>query len=244
MGQFNHLLWWPFLPITPLLYLVKNASGILNWFRKNWEKVILSISMLIAWALFIILSLLLGKWFAILFSLVVGFISVLGFFEIIFVWIKNWIRWFKWERRQHTIIPGKKFLDLIDRFKDSILFKFINTVREKSLLEATKENETLIENLALLIERHNKAKRIARKQKNKKKGRTDSLFDLEDKFLKTLPKSDEFAIWHKKYIDKKRTESKKFIYKLLRSRDLLLSDNQILDEIYMLLEQIRLRRRD
>ena len=233
------------MPITPIFYLVKNARGILNWFGKNWKKVILFISMLIASVLFSILLSLLVKWSKILFFLVMGLIFVFNSFVIIFAWISNWIRWLKWERRKHTIVHGKEFLDLIDRFKtDSIRFKFINIVREKSLLEATKENEVLLESLALAIERHKKARQIARKQKIKKKDRTKSEFDLEDKLLKTLPKSEEFAIWYKEYIDKNRTESGKFIYKLSRSRDLLLSDNIILDEIYMLLEQIRIRRRD
>jgi hypothetical protein len=250
MGQFNHPFWWLFMPITPFLYLVKNARVILHLFRKSWRIVVLVIKSLIPSSLLLILMFLMFflnrySWATILFLLFSGLFSVFFFSVISFSGIKNWIRWFKWERRQHAIIPGIEFLDLIDRFKtDSIRFKFINTVREKGLLEVTKENEALIESLACAIEQHNKTRQIAIKQKIKKKDRTKSEFDLEDKLLKTLPKSEEFAIWYKEYIDKNRTESGKFIYKLSRSRDLLLSDNIILDEIYMLLEQIRIRRRD
>ncbi|UCH96932.1 MAG: NACHT domain-containing protein, partial [Candidatus Aminicenantes bacterium] len=250
MGQFNHPLWWPFMPITPPLYLVKNAWVILYWFRKNWRKVVSFITMmLIVSFLFAILFALLDRyyWFKILFPTIVGLIGVTLSLAINFARIKNWIRWLKWKRRQHTIIPGKEFLDLLAQFKmDSIRFKFINAVREKGLLEATKENEVLIESLALAIEKHKKAIQIVQKQKIKKKDGTDSVFvfDLEDKLWKKLPKSDEFAIGDKKYIDKNRTESGKFINQLSQHRDLLLSSNRILDEIYMLLEQIRLLRRD
>jgi hypothetical protein len=257
MGQFTNPIWWPFMPIIPLFFLEKNTSAILKKNLKNEVKknFYLIFSPIVVFAIFLIPLILLILLFLPIFflfgeeiyiaviSVIIFAIATIFLFPVFFLTIEPWItsrdRWLKWKRKQPTIMLGKKFIHFVTQFRvDFFRFKFINAVREKGLLEATKENETLIESLALVIERHKKAAQIERQHV------TDSVIELENKLLKTLPKSEESAIWYEKYIDNCRIDLVKSLGHPFTTSEYLLCSNRILDEIYMLLEQIRIRRRD
>ena len=273
MGQFNHPIWWPFMPIMPIFFLAKNASAILkkdlkNPAQKGFHHIFQFIFLPAIFPMIFILFLpILFFWGVEIYVLLIGggisVILMIVVFLAFFLWIKTegilWIKsliasrvkWRNWKQMQHNTISGHEFFDMIGQYQgDSIRFKFINVVREKGLLEATKENEDSIEHLALVVELHKKVLEIESKKRIKD---FDSIPYMANILLQPLPKSDDFANWYEKNITTRfKVKIEKFkhlkyrnIYiDMLADRYLLAWSNRILDEIYMLLEQIRIRRRD
>ncbi len=130
----------------------------------------------------------------------------------------------------------------------------VRQVREQDLLIATKESETLLENLALTVERDQKLFRAKNKEtlqklrelrvielaqdwrkewqarrKHKKSANTDS--DTPEQALKKPTKSDDFNLWYTNYVKQDKDRLGKW-------------NDELLDEIFKLLEQIRAGRRD
>lgn len=132
------------------------------------------------------------------------------------------------------------FLKLIKQFQKPVyLQRYIKEVREKSLLESSREMEILLESLVLSVEQQQKAKLIVSKINE---------LDIENKIQKTISKSPELTDWYEKSFNRNISPFKKFFYfkKDIHNHQYPFSNsnNETLDELSMLLEQVRLRRRD
>jgi hypothetical protein len=160
------------------------------------------------------------------------------------LWSKDWVRWRGWVRSHPASMTGQEFLETIAQYRFSTsCIRPIRFVREQGLLVATEETETLLKKLALGVEQDmiivkgettNKMLTLAAKRIIGRLSRTQSKGN-EDRSPKqakgTSSESDFFELWLTEYTRK----NKKRLAGL---------GAEFLDELCMLLEQMRATRRD
>ena len=257
-GQYTHPLWWPLIPILlPLLYLVRNARvvpiAILAWLRKYWK--IAGISLLLTVGLSILienvpaLSILIVTLEAapVLVFIWVGLIAAVR-------WVQDWVRWRKWVRSHRASMTAHELLELVSQYHHrTFRNRLVRAVREQGLLIVAEDTETLVNRLALAVEQAIliRKRTLEEIQKRWWSARSMKLIVIDIKHnitdLKTRPRkverlslervgsipsaSDFFDLWLTEYTKKDERRLSKL-------------GPEFLDEVCMLLEQVRASRRD
>ncbi len=225
-GRFIHPLWWPVMPIT-LLFRSTNSDGEkFVKFIKDWKILIKATLIGICFPGLFLLAHFYIKWlFWLIGFLMLVFISlpsVLLFMIFMYTKLKSLIQWcwWKWKPQADKRMSGVEFLAMITQFKEnSGLRRFIKSVREEQLLEVNRDSEALIEDLALAIEQGKKVQSF---------------------------KSNVFDRWYSDYLKRKESQFFSRVERIFGKSNFTLADlgSEVLDEVSMLLEQIRRRRRD
>ncbi|MBH8564623.1 NACHT domain-containing protein [Nostoc sp. CENA67] len=259
-GQFTAPVYWVLLVIFPLLYLIYNYKRIIEiciYILKNiWIYLI---------TFFYILYIKIrdfminnpestinqiGLYFSIIYTTCFCIYLLYIGCKSSFYWVKDSIQWQKWIRNRPSQITGQELLNLIKLYHYPAFCKRMTTViYERNLLPAIEESEDLINELALALERSlffEKRKANIR-QKKWQKILKNPIYAIKALFIKfhQLPKkspiartmttaniysgSEFFNSWLKQYTFK---DKRRFI-KL---------GSEFLDEVNILLEQLRAKR--
>lgn len=250
-GQFNHPFWWFFLILFPFLYFIKNYKKVVLGILKNIWK----------YTLFVILNLFLvwiiDKYKNIIlipFAIIVlcVFIYLLPrWIKTTVFWVQDWIKWRKWLKMRPYPIPAQELLNLIMLYHHAEFGKrLIIIIRERNSLIATEDSEHLIKELALILENS----LFLYKRKGKIKQRQRQIFlknplyaiKLLFKKFKLLKKSPQTRTKEKfsNYLGSQFFND--WLQQYTREDKLRLVNlgSEFLDEIYILLEQIRARRQN
>ncbi|MGK7883248.1 MAG: NACHT domain-containing NTPase [Crocosphaera sp.] len=246
MGIYTHPFWWSFLLLFPILYCFANHRKLLKICRtilSNYWTYLINILMLIvfiqtlSWAvqkLYIIadktidtiidtiliavvyksiLFLATMFWFPIIVSMCI-FLSILCY-RILSIWITDLIKWRKWITKKHHAdsMMAENILNLMKLYNNSIFCeKLIIYSRENNLIVANEDSETMLKELALILE-------ISISEGYTYNANIDK-----------NSSSDFLQHWLKQYIRKDK-------YRLVKL------GSEFLDELYILIEQIRVRQK-
>lgn len=237
------------MPIWPLLYAAQNTRKLLTtvsgMLREHWRTLIMG-PLLVTAMIFLSLPLI-----VVLFPIMPIYLIA----ESIH-WIRDWIQWRRCTRGHGASITGQEFLELVGQYHHRRFRNlFTRFVREQCLLIAVEDTETLVNRLALAVEQ---AMLMIRKEAVEKmqakwwsirsmKSAIAAIKYIVTASLKIRPKkvdyllpkrvgstlsaSDFFDLWYAEYIG----EDKQLLAGL---------GPEFLDEICMLLEQVRASRRD
>jgi hypothetical protein len=262
-GQFTHPFWWAFLLLFPVLYfiikfreLIKYVIHkfkviafvnflwlliivIMSWCINNPDSVISKIILSLSYFIFVCFILL------ILFTVIENFISL----------TQDWIKWQKWLKIRPSSITAQEILNLITQYHHARFSKrLIIIIRERNSLLATEDSEQLLKELALALESSiisNKRQfkmQLKMQQRKWRKYLKNPFYAIKDisrrlnlvrKSSQTLTRervnnysgSEFFNTWLGKYTLKDKSR-------------LVNLGSEFLDEIYILLEQIRARRQN
>ena len=248
-GKFTYPFWWFFLMAVPILYLIsefkiiiKNTStniiNIINLFRQDILVIYLLVFIIFTFLMYMIVILFFQNisvifftkisntlWFSILvlFSVTIGFIvlivySLYGFyqtFQDLIFWSKKWRKWKKWVTKKHlpNSIIAEDILNYIKFYNDEVFYK--------QLIIYSREKNLIIAN-----------------QKSEK---------LLTEFAVILERS--ILLRYTKEEDIEEFSSSEFLRNLLKqyiSKDnqrLAKLGSEFLDELYKLIEQIRVRQK-
>ncbi|GBE91484.1 NADH dehydrogenase subunit 3 [Nostoc cycadae WK-1] len=252
-GQFNEPLWWFFLILFPLLYLITNFKKLLGFISNNICKYGFSYFILLLLILFIYknkeiifipLILITYSIFVFCFSIFVLFIGI----KSSILWMQDWIKWQKWLKMRPSPMSAQELLNLITLYHHTEFGrKLVMIIRERNSLIPTEDSEQLINELALTLEkslflykRKEKIKQRQRRIFQKKPLYAVKLLLIQFKLLRQSPQnrtkerlnnnlgSQFFNVWLQQYTLKNK----------LRLVNL---GSEFLDEIYILLEQVRAR---
>ncbi len=258
-GQFTHPFWWAFLLLFPVLYfiiefreLIKYVIHefkviafvnflwlliivIMSWCIDNPDSVISKIILSLSYFIFVCFILL------ILFTVIENFISL----------TQDWIKWQKWLKIRPSFITAQELLNLITHYHHARFSKrLIIIIRERNSLLATEDSEQLLKELALALESSiiSNKRQFKMQQRKWRKYLKNPFYAIKDisrrlnlfrKSSQTLTRervnnysgSEFFNTWLGKYTLKDKSR-------------LVNLGSEFLDEIYILLEQIRARRQN
>jgi hypothetical protein len=224
-GRFVRPYWWPVIPILSLLYFPSLIKTFLRTFRRVL-KYILPITILE-----ILVGLYGSKYLSLMLPWFVGFVGCFMLASLAW-WSYDLWRWLRWNRMHMSKMTGLEFLNLAKVYSFNLnRRRFVRKVREQHLLVATTESEGLVEHLALAIERdlihrrsHNENLKIIGAQhsndNNHSIGEDPSVFDA-------WYHSEGFGYFSLSMGEKQKLSS---------------WGEEVLDEIHMLLEQLRARK--
>jgi hypothetical protein len=196
-GQFVRPIWWPFMPIWPLLYFVRNANVVAatlaRMLRRRWRVWVLLTLVIVVpcgWissagylqatfpTLYPTYVLFDNVFRSIFFAGIIGIYLIaippflFGVPLIVFYFGSDLIRWLKWRYSQHSSMTASEFLDILSQYYSiNLVVPFghwcVRAVREQGLLAATQEAEVLIEQLAVTLERDQKLQKALLKRRRK-----------------------------------------------------------------------------
>ncbi|MCP4538893.1 MAG: NACHT domain-containing protein [Chloroflexi bacterium] len=230
-GQFTHPLWWPLMPIWPILYFVRYAKKLtfatFVFLRESWKSVLL-------WGIVIV-----AFWLAFLLLFIPICIFLLG---KSLSWSNDWVRWRRWVQSHRSPITSQGLFELFSQYHTASFFApLVRTIQEQGLLVVAKDTEDMLEKLAIVIEHaifvkkkrakaYNKRPDLAIKRAinglgmhlKKKKAENSSSRQTGD----TLTELDSLELWLTQYAkgDEQRLSN---------------LGPEFLDEICKLLEQVR-----
>ncbi|NER03443.1 MAG: NACHT domain-containing protein [Okeania sp. SIO3C4] len=270
LGQFTHPFWWFSLLLFPVLYLTVKFREIIRFIISNFKKIIkfiisnfkqIALAAFLYWSMSVVLDWIINhlnsvviKILSFSYIIAVFCIFLLGMFVLIKyfgLWLKDWIRWLKWLKIPSFPITAQELLSLITLYNHPGFSKsLIITIRERNSLLIAEDSEQLIDELALALESFI----VFKKQRSKIKKRQfrsflkNPLYAIKhlSKQLKLSMKSpgtrtrerinnysgsEFFNAWLKQYTLKDESR-------------LVNLGSEFLDEIYILLEQIRARRQN
>ena len=254
-GQFTHPFWWPFLLLFPVLYFIVKSRELIKYVISKFK--------VIAFVIFLyLLILVVVLWFVhhpnsvtfkiLLFSyaiiVVCGFsYGLFGVIKNSYFWLQDWIKWQKWLKIRPSSITAQELLNLITLYHHTGFSKrLIIIIRERNSLLATEDSEQLIKELALALESSlisNKRQLTMQQRKWRKYlyaikdlSRRLNLFKKSSqtrtqKRVNNYSGSEFFNTWLGQYTLKDKSR-------------LVNLGSDFLDEIYVLLEQIRARRQN
>jgi len=250
-GQFTHPLLWPIMPICSLLLFARNAKAVFAKLKENWELIKASLLLVLAFGglYYLLLNYKVAQW-------VFGAVSIPAMLwalpEVLsdaLHWSKDWVRWHRWMQIHGVSITGQEFLESVDEYhSETWCVRFVRSVREQGVLIATEKMEILLVRLALAFEHTRQAHAqeepgsiagfvkkefITAIESVRSKLKLSSKEDSKStEQVPEIPsKPDPFDLWYAEYTRKDKW----------RLPELGL---EFLDEICMLLEQVRANRRD
>jgi NACHT domain len=250
-GDFIHPFWSLLLLIYPLLKLVKYFPHILEYVRLNLKK-ILYVLLYACGLIVIIIGLYYLDRFPIISLIIfvilvinsiaviaIGIAIILRFLQTYFLWIQDCNNWRKsTKKRPSSSMTAQELLNSINLYHDvKFCKKLINLTREQNSLIPIEETDVLMQKLAFVLERV-----LLLEQTKKRNGLLDNLMleikslskkrkkNINDQIIISPSESIFFNNWLKVYT----REDKNRLIKL---------GNECLDDIYILSEQIRTRKR-
>lgn len=259
-GQFTHPFWWAFLLLFPVLYFIIKFRELIKYVISKFKVIAfvtflcLLIFVIMFWCIYNPDSVISKILFFSYSIIVVCFIPlrVIGNF---ISYIQDWIKWQKWLKIRPSSITAQELLNLITQYHHARFSKrLIIIIRERNSLLATEDSEQLLKELALALESSiisNKRqfkmqlKMLQRKWRKYLKNPFYAIKDISRrlnlvrKSSQTLTRervnnysgSEFFNTWLGKYTLKDKSR-------------LVNLGSEFLDEIYILLEQIRARRKN
>ncbi|ARI81800.1 MULTISPECIES: hypothetical protein [Microcystis] len=258
-GQFTHPFWWAFLLLFPVLYFIIKFRELIKYVIHKF-KVIAFVTFL--WLLIIVImswcidnpDSVISKILFFSYSIiVVCFIplTVIGNFISFISYIQDWIKWQKWLKIRPSSITAQELLNLITHYHHARFSKrLIIIIRERNSLLATEDSEQLLKELALALESSiiSNKRQFKMQQRKWRKYLKNPFYAIKDisrrlnlvrKSSQTLTRervnnysgSEFFNTWLGKYTLKDKSR-------------LVNLGSEFLDEIYILLEQIRARRQN
>lgn len=259
-GQFTHPFWWAFLLLFPVLYFIIKFRELIKYVISKFKVIAfvtflcLLIFVIMFWCIYNPDSVISKILFFSYSIIVVCFIplTVIGNFISL---TQDWIKWQKWLKIRPSFITAQELLNLITHYHHARFSKrLIIIIRERNSLLATEDSEQLLKELALALESSiisNKRqfkmqlKMLQRKWRKYLKNPFYAIKDISRrlnlvrKSSQTLTRervnnysgSDFFNTWLGQYTLKDKSR-------------LVNLGSEFLDEIYILLEQIRARRQN
>lgn len=259
-GQFTHPFWWAFLLLFPVLYFIIKFRELIKYVISKF-KVIAFVTFLCL-LIFVIMfwcidnpDSVISKILFFSYSIIVVCFIPLRVIENYISYIQDWIKWQKWLKIRPSSITAQELLNLITQYHHARFSKrLIIIIRERNSLLATEDSEQLLKELALALESSiisNKRqfkmqlKMLQRKWRKYLKNPFYAIKDISRrlnlvrKSSQTLTRervnnysgSDFFNTWLGQYTLKDKSR-------------LVNLGSEFLDEIYILLEQIRARRQN
>lgn len=259
-GQFTHPFWWAFLLLFPVLYFIIKFRELIKYVISKFKVIAfvtflcLLIFVIMFWCIDNPDSVISKIILSLSYFIFVCFIplTVIGNFISL---TQDWIKWQKWLKIRPSFITAQELLNLITQYHHARFSKrLIIIIRERNSLLATEDSEQLLKELALALESSiisNKRqfkmqlKMLQRKWRKYLKNPFYAIKDISRrlnlvrKSSQTLTRervnnysgSDFFNTWLGQYTLKDKSR-------------LVNLGSEFLDEIYILLEQIRARRQN
>jgi hypothetical protein len=237
-GRHTSLGWWPVMPLTPLLIIIRALGEYLRGVS-TWEtikkllgdlKKLRPISVLkdVLVALVTLTLEIIGIG---LFALVMPIVLI----SMVFGILKDWLRWRKRHRAYFEPLTGLEFVNELSGYLHSAAaLRYLKTVRVRGQLLAVGETDEILEKLSLAIERE----RHSNATDEAESGHAFILVILRAlisgmrrRRVTTLQNLDGFDEWYT------RTLMESPLTGTSRS-------SEILDELVLLMEQVRANRRD
>ncbi|MGK7894825.1 MAG: NTPase (NACHT family), partial [Xenococcus sp. (in: cyanobacteria)] len=270
-GRFTHPLWWPFFLLFPLLYFILKSKNFIkisiSILGNVWTYVIIFGYLFFMHAVYWILENP-GTIIARIVFVIYGIIVLIGLFRLLIIafiflnnWFRDWMKLKKWIQSRPATMTAQKLLNLIDLYQNKGFSKQLIIIsRERNLLPANNDSENLLNELAMALEHSlflvNRKKDIRQRARQRLKSKKQKTSRKILKYFGGIPKilsqglkfsrkskksyieriienysgSDFFTSWLKQYT---RKDKKRFIN----------LGSEFLDEIYILLEQIRAKRK-
>jgi NACHT domain-containing protein len=149
-GRFVHPIYWPFIPMFRVVHIPSRLRDFLKMF------VLIGWQGLVMIGVFVLMISpigLLSQWgFLVMLVTFGGLFVLVGIYSIVH-WINDRIRWIKWKRVSSSVMSGGEFLKLCIEFRfDGGRCRLIRDVREKDLLLTSEESESVLANLAWELE--------------------------------------------------------------------------------------------
>lgn len=229
-GLFAHRRWWIFLPLWPILYLFTHPYSIVIFISKKllgikrssvWLPILTFVvgggilSITLSWWI-IYLEKYPSIWGDIVTYIVFGimFLAMIYVFSaIIYLIVQDQSRWHKWFHRHKGLITCQEFGEATSYRSPAYVRRALKEIRIQQKLAATIESELFIRGIAFRIE--NRQRKVKAKI-----GASISLKEAKKNVFISLPESTK-------------------VENIASCRKLMLSDDaEVLDEIYMLLEDI------
>lgn len=263
-GQFTHPFWWAFLLLFPVLYFIIKFRELIKYVISKFKVIAfvtflcLLIFVIMFWCIYNPDSVISKILFFSYSIIVVCFIplTVIGnFISFISSYIQDWIKWQKWLKIRPSFITAQELLNLITHYHHARFSKrLIIIIRERNSLLATEDSEQLLKELALALEssiisnERQFKMQLKMQQRKWRKYLKNPFYAIKDisrrlnlvrKSSQTLTRervnnysgSEFFNTWLGKYTLKDKSR-------------LVNLGSEFLDEIYILLEQIRARRQN
>lgn len=215
IGNSIEVYWYPFLLLFPVIYISKNLNKILVNAKKHARNVFVMIFLLM-------MLYLLNTYFEPVLLVLLFILLPIGIFfifkENVFNWYQgflDWLRWKKWDKKKLEKINIEDMLTMLSNYHHKKFWiKLISLVIKENLLETNHKSEITLEELALTIEKYLYIKEIILSGEGNLSDQINPIFSS---------KVTHLNMWLKKNGE----------LKSLRK----LENN--LDEIYLLLEQVR-----
>jgi hypothetical protein len=265
-GQFTHPFWWAFLLLFPVLYFIIKFRELIKYVISKFKVIAfvtflcLLIFVIMFWCIYNPDSVISKILFFSYSIIVVCFIplTVIGNFISFISYIQDWIKWQKWLKIRPSSITAQELLNLITQYHHARFSKrLIIIIRERNSLLATEDSEQLLKELALALESSiislessiiSNERQFKMQQRKWRKYLKNPFYAIKDisrrlnlvrKSSQTLTRervnnysgSDFFNTWLGQYTLKDKSR-------------LVNLGSEFLDEIYILLEQIRARRQN
>jgi hypothetical protein len=255
-GQFTHPFWWAFLLLFPVLYFIIKFRELIKYVISKFKVIAfvtflcLLIFVIMFWCIYNPDSVISKILFFSYSIIVVCFIplTVIGNFISL---TQDWIKWQKWLKIRPSFITAQELLNLITHYHHARFSKrLIIIIRERNSLLATEDSEQLLKELALALESSiiSNERQFKMQQRKWRKYLKNPFYAIKDisrrlnlvrKSSQTLTRervnnysgSDFFNTWLGQYTLKDKSR-------------LVNLGSEFLDEIYILLEQIRARRQN
>ena len=237
-GEYIELYYYPFFLLYPIIYIVRDFKKILQNTNKYIEqrRLLITIIMMIFFGgvvlamIFVVIQIntknnILIKIINVIVT-VSSFVSLLGLlivivniFKIIIVkqyqFFSDWRRWKKWNKIKPPKIEIEALLTKLSNYhQEEFWMKLISLVRKENLLKTNQKSEMTLEQLALTIEKYVYHKETILSEKGNLSEKINLIISPEVTYLN---------MWLKKNGELKTLKK--------------LENN--LDEIYLLLEQVR-----
>jgi len=263
-GHYTGLRWWFLLPIWPFLYLLTNPHSVMTLLRRYiFNRIVMGV-LLVEGAIMLILLLLSNLWSryvtreflqlskaGLLILAMISIVGVIGFGLVLARrWMSDWFLWQKWLRTQQGYITVQILCTTVNNFYHAAYCtRVIRNVRERHRLVPTSEEETLLVMIARALEIKQVTRSMQWKQRNQAMSQKSiySYLLIPLWFLQQIKETRE--IWRADRAEKAALEvawSKEAQGADLSSCVKLVFrvEPEILDELYMLLEQIRIAGQD
>ncbi|HEX5703451.1 MAG TPA: NACHT domain-containing protein [Pyrinomonadaceae bacterium] len=232
VGQFTSIGWWPVMPLVTILILGKNLGSILSRVFENKRKalgvIFLTITLVVISGVLVFAIIR----FVDITSPIVMWVmyAIYSFSLLVFLvgrrhWVKDRIHWIRGSKNYAHSITSSEFLRLVEQYSTATMrLRLIGRIRKNASLVATEETENMIAKLCLRIERDR-----MQRQSSRSGGSEENIPDFftGNKSEPVSVDRDEFDTWYETRLIKKGT--------------LFPHEFDILDELSLLLEQIRAR---
>jgi hypothetical protein len=228
VGQCTGLRYWPVMPLVPLVLAAKNVRRILKRAKDNW--IFLTAVPLTA-ALILALVFSLPKSTAdLIFMRIMPLVGLLGLTPLLYQAVlsaKDRIHWHRWAARYPEKMSALEFVEGVAQYRtDAYRLKFIKAVRTQGRLAANQQTDEFLRKLSLTIEAHD---RRAERGNGKAAGAPAPARPAPPN---DSPADDEFDALYRKH------------FKERRFGVTIVQRPEILDELTLLLEQVRAGNRE